>query len=326
MPSGQAVIGRRVLLVAGLSVAAAAHEAAASIATSPSAIGARELRLAAAAAVVKTQGALSGGGLAAKGLISPAAQASLALPGFDARASDVLLRLFFSTSQVVMGHVLSTTPVIGYYSPTLDLWWLTRWTDGVRGPLLNEAKIVPGGMIAAGGRGQSPTGPRWLADLRRSTFIEALRETSQAAFAEFRAEFTPASSEPPRFFDRLPAQGQDLLRRRATAYAIRIADFQDDARLHGIYREVLRRLNEPAPEPPNGLSPEARKGFAMATQAAWLVRARLAPVAAFRIANTWFLAAAGPSSGRALLLAAVDVKAAEPVVRLALLDTGEIRA
>lgn len=280
-----------------------------------------QVRLTSAAAKVKAVGAVSGGSLAARGMIPSGAQATLAMPGFDERATDTLLRLFFSTAQIMVGHAGSATPIVAYYSPTLDLWWLTRWTGAPNAPLMAEGKIVPGGSIATGGRSASPQAPRWFDRLGRSTFIEALRETTQGAYAEFRAEFSPAAREAPRYYDRIETRDKDLLRQRAAAFAVNIADFQDDRRLRDLYRETLRRLGNERPEPPPGLSPDARMAFARMAQASRQIRSGLGPTAAFQLQGRWFLVASGPSSGRFLFLAAIDAKANEPIARLSLLDT-----
>lgn len=284
----------------------------------------RLLRLSSRATAVKVQGAALADALVTRGLITPQARASLDMAGFSPRAAGALLGFFFASSQIVVGHIESATPIVGYYSPTLDLWWLTLWAVDGPVPVLTHAKVLAGGALAAAGQGPPPSpAPRWVDDLRRRTVIEALSHGARTAYGEFRAEFALDTGEPPSFYHHLnprPAE-RGLLRGRTGAFATNIAAFAETQHGYDVHDATLRGLGQtPAVEPPEGLSPEARAGFSTIAQASRLLRERLAPVAAIRLRTTWFVVSANPGSGRFLLLAAVDTAASAPLQRLTLMD------
>jgi len=279
------------------------------------------LRLSGAATALKTQAAISPQSLVAKRMTTARAMAPLAMAGMPPRAADALLRLFFASSQAFVGHVESQTPIIGYYSPTLDFWWLTLWSKDAA-PVATASKLLPGRALIAGPSGVAPDSPRWQSGLRLQTAIEALRQAANGARTAFYSEFAVDAALPPTLFQRLAsgAAEQLILHRRLAVYAKAIVAFAGDARAYPVYDRLLKALNTAAPAAPAGLTAEARQTFTVVAGVPQLLRTRLSPVAALPIQDGWLVASANPVSGRYLLLTAFRPGLAEPLQRLALVD------
>lgn len=249
--------------------------------------------------------------------VSSAAAASLALPGIGADIADAVARLFFSGAEIAIGCGQSQTPVVGFYSPVFDAWWVSLWNaEGtiVEGLFTTAPLFVPDAADA----GRLP----WL-DLRaQDSFIGALQGSSRAAYADFRSEFARSSAAMPAAFARIDAGAARhvQIRSRAARIATGIAAFANDGAAYRAYQALTAALSAPAPPPPPNLAPDAAAAFAYVARSARIVRARLVPIAALRAGDVWLTISANPASGRTLVLAAIDSTRAQPILRLGLLD------
>lgn len=280
------------------------------------------LRLSSAATAVRAQGAIGASGLLAHGMISSVAATTLEIAGIGRTGANGLLNMFFASTQILLGHVENATPVVGYYSPTIDMWWLTLWS-GSASPKVIEAKLIAGGQLVGRAPPVVPQTPRWIGELKRRTVIEALQSGARSAESAFTDEFAVDASTPPTLFDRLksgPAE-KGLFRSRLLGFAGALSDFSEDRRAYPVYDRVVRALTSPVPmAPASGLSVEARQGFASLARAPAPMRTRLSPVAAVRIEDSWIVISANPVSGRYLMLAAFQPTTPEPLQRLTLID------
>ncbi|KSB88666.1 hypothetical protein AS593_19715 [Caulobacter vibrioides] len=256
---------------------------------------------------------------AAGEMVAPAVLAGL--PARDLLppdAVDTLWMLFFQNAQVFVGHARSQTPVVAFFNPLLDLWWVTLWSP--TGRRAEQAKLIAGGAMVPGRPATTDPLPAWRRRMARISIVDALRGSGGAGDVEFGKIFAFESATPPAAFDRLSAAPGALLVERGLGPAAAVQAFSRARQGYPSYGTMVGALSSGAP-PAGGLSAEARRSFAELAKMAPALRARLSPVSVARIEGLWFVVSCTPFSGRYVVLSAHrETPGGGEVARLTLVD------
>ena len=256
------------------------------------------------------------------GVMAPEAAASLRLNGLPSNQGDTLWGQFFRGAQILLGHLESDTPVVGYYNPILDYWWLTLWDARGKTRRIVAAKILPGGALAAVRPAATDPKPDWMRRLGLRTVIEELRVSGVAPGQQFSRAFPMDSAAPPKLFDRLvsTAADRDLFVSRGLSATGGVSAFADDGPALAGYADLTGALNMPNAPAPATLAATATRGYAEVASAPLPTREKMRPLAAFSSGDAWYVISAGPGSGRFILLSMI-ARRARSAVQLALIDT-----
>lgn len=267
---------------------------------------------------LKVRGYASAARLRDGPLVAPEAAPSLSPPGFGADTLDVVMKCFFATALLSVGHALAPRAVIGLYSPTLDFWWIAEARRAPT-PKVLRAAFLPGGVLA----GRAPSAaPRLVAETETRDLFEALRASTRAALAEFDAQFPrDGRGEAPALTAWLGRARPDLFAARLGDQVGALADFGASRALYAPLRDVLRALGQPNPAPPAELAPAARAGFLQIARADVPIRTALVPVGLFSAEERVFVISGNAATGRLLLVSAHRASAAPTLEQLALFDT-----
>jgi len=251
-------------------------------------------------------------------LVVPEAGRTLALPGYNDENLDSVLRCFFATAILSVGHALSQRPVIGLYSPTLDFWWIAQ-VQRREAPVVLRAAFLPGGTLA----GRKPgAAARLIAETANLNLFEALRSSARAAADEFEAQFPrDGLGEPAALTSFLTRAAPELLSARLARQVSALADFGGTATLYQPLRAVLVALGQPAPVPPPDLSLPMRNRFLQIARADIPFRKALIPVGIFSAEDRFFVISGNAATGRVLLVSAHRPGAPSTLEQLALIDT-----
>lgn len=255
--------------------------------------------------------------LRGSGLVTETAITALALPG--GVAADDAFSLFFAGSQIMLGNVASAAPIVGFYNPIVDGWWLSQW----QGSAAISAATLQAAPLFVPVAGRAPWQLLFDSRGQNRTMIESLRRAALDARDDLRSEVALQGATGPRGFVRAAGgQGFPDFMSRTARVAAQIDAFGQDEAAFAAYGAVSTALTADEPTPPAILSAQARQAFGLIAAAPLADRIGLLPVAAIRAGDSWLVVAAAPTSPRALVLMAIAVDGSEPVYRLTGFGTG----
>ncbi|WP_416898608.1 MAG: hypothetical protein ACMVY4_02430 [Minwuia sp.] len=98
---------------------------------------------------------------------------------------------FFETAVIVPGNIESRRPVVGFYSPLLDIWLLTQWDKTARVPQITAVDVTFSQILESGQTGLSEIDPhpRWVSSWQSLGLVESIQSQSRAAVAKFESRF-----------------------------------------------------------------------------------------------------------------------------------------
>jgi hypothetical protein len=288
------------------------------ISASAAATEPRQLNIADAAIQLKGDGWRLPGGLQSTEWLTGSAARSIDMLAIDLARRTAGFALFLSGCQIFLANRTSENPVVGFYNPVLDVWWLTLWqnTNQVIGAKFLPAPLFPDGT--------SPF--LWRPPIEnlspRRTLIESLRTVLSRAKGNFRTEFAIDGKGGQTIFDRIamPNAAPTEIANRISRIATEVSLFNADGAARAAYAGVTSALAMRAAVSPAGISSQASEAFAQIAALPFAERAVLVPVGAWKVDQTWFVVSAAVASMGSLVLTAIATNMSSPIHRLALIS------